>query len=205
MFIEKLTVGDMGSNCYITADKETKDAVIIDPGGSVDDILDCIHKNDLEVKYIVNTHGHIDHIKGNEEIIDRTCAELLIHQKDARFLEDGKLNLSESLVRRSIVSPTADKLLKDDSKIKFGNFSLKVIHTPGHTEGSISLLGENNLFSGDTLFFRGVGRTDFPTGSRGELDKSLAKLSKLDSKIKVYPGHGPSGNLEDVKENNPYI
>ncbi|MGM0501702.1 MAG: MBL fold metallo-hydrolase [Bacillota bacterium] len=205
MLIEKLVVGDMEANCYIVADKETAEAVIIDPGGSSDKIISSIKENDLTIKYVVNTHGHIDHMKANEEIINVTAAQLLIHKEDAAFLKAGNLNLSNFVGGKEVVSPAADRMLEDGSVIKFGNIELKVLHTPGHTAGSICLLGSDVLFSGDTLFFGGVGRTDFPTGSRQDLDKSLRELTKLDHKLKVYPGHGPIGVLTEIKKNNPYI
>lgn len=205
MFIERLVVGNMDANSYIVAAEDTNEALVIDPGGSVEKILNLLKEHDLNVKYIVNTHGHIDHIAANEKLLAETNAQLLIHEADANFLEEPELNLSAFMGAENVISPTADRLLKSGEKINCGEINLEVLHTPGHTKGSICLLGEEVLLSGDTLFARGVGRTDFPTGSRQELNESLSKIMELDLKLRIYPGHGPTATLAEVKENNPYL
>ena len=205
MFIEKLTVGNMESNSYIVADRESAEAIVIDPGGEAKKILEVLTMQDLTLKYVVNTHGHIDHIAANEEILTATNAQLLIHKSEADFLDNADLNLSSFMGTKEVLSPQADKTLDAKAKIEFGEFELKVLYTPGHTKGSICLLGDEVLFSGDTLFAKGVGRTDLPTGSRAELNQSLTKLKELNDKIKVYPGHGPTATLAEIKDNNPYM
>ncbi|MGM0368795.1 MAG: MBL fold metallo-hydrolase [Bacillota bacterium] len=205
MFIEKLVVGEMDANCYILADEDTTEGIVIDPGGSADKIMDVIQKNNLDIKYVVNTHGHIDHIAANKEIIEATTAPLLIHQADANFLKDSELNLSAFLSSSPIDIPSADELLEAGSRISFGQFDLEVLHTPGHTKGSICLVGDNYLFSGDTLFCNGIGRTDLATGSRKNLNQSLIEIARLKQGLTVYPGHGSAATLAEIQEVNPYI
>ncbi|MBM7556284.1 MBL fold metallo-hydrolase [Halanaerobacter jeridensis] len=204
MFIERLIVGNMESNAYIVADEDTTEAIVIDPGGSAEKILKALEEKELDLKLIINTHGHIDHIAANEKILAETNAQLLVHEADANFLTNPELNLS-SFMAEKLISPAADRVLEAGGEINCGEISLEVIHTPGHTKGSICLLGADVLFSGDTLFARGVGRTDLPTGSRSKLNQSLEKIVELDDEIMVYPGHGPSATLAEVKENNPYL
>lgn len=205
MFIERLLVGNMEANSYIVADEDIKEAVVIDPGGSADKILNVLQQNNFTLEYIINTHGHIDHIAANKKISAETGAQLLIHEADADFLQNPELNLSSIMGAQKIISPAADKTLKSGSEIDCGAINLKVLHTPGHTKGSICLLGDNVLFSGDTLFYRGVGRTDLPTGSQQDLKESLTQLVELDDELTIYPGHGPTATLAEVKEINPYI
>ena len=205
MFIERLLVGNMEANSYIVADEDTKEAVVIDPGGSAEKILNVLEQNNLNVKHVINTHGHVDHIAANEKIMAETEAQLLIHEADADFLQEPELNLSSFMGAQNIISPAADKTLQAGSQIDCGAINLEVLHTPGHTKGSICLLGDNLLFSGDTLFSRGVGRTDLPTGSRQQLNQSLTQLLELSAELKIYPGHGPATTLAELKEINPYI
>jgi len=205
MFIEKLVVGDMDANCYILADEDTTEGVVIDPGGSADKIMDAIQNNNLDIKYVVNTHGHIDHIAANKRIMEVTTAPLLIHRADSGFLEDPKLNLSAFVGGPPLELPAADELLEAGSQISFGQFNLEVLHTPGHTRGSICLVGDNCLFSGDTLFTQGIGRTDLATGSRDKLNQSLVEIVKLPENLTVYPGHGSTATLAQIKASNPYI
>ena len=205
MFIEKLTVGNMESNSYIAADEESDEAIVIDPGGSADKILKVLAAEGLTLKYVVNTHGHVDHIAANEKILTAAQAQLLIHRSEASFLTNADLNLSSFMSAEKVISPQADKTLEEGEKVKFGEIELEVLHTPGHTKGSICLIGDGVLFSGDTLFAKGVGRTDLPTGAREKLDQSLTKLKRLNDKLRVYPGHGPTATLAEIKENNPYM
>ena len=205
MFIEKLIVGQMEANSYIAADEDSGAALVIDPGGSAEKILTALENHSLDLRYIVNTHGHIDHIAANEKILAETEAQLLIHKADADFLKNAELNLSSFIGAQDMTFGAADKTLESGAEIECGTVKLQVLHTPGHTTGSICLLGADVLFSGDTLFSTGVGRTDLPTGSREELNKSLAKLKELDDDLTVYPGHGPAATLGEIRENNPYI
>jgi len=207
MFLKKLVVGVLETNCYLISCKKTKQAAVIDPGGEneVDLILDFLQKNNFDLKYIINTHGHIDHIAGNNLLKAKTKALLLIHRLDADMLVDANKNFS-SFMGKEICSPPADKLLEEGDEIVLGRLNLRVIHTPGHTPGGISLISNNIVFTGDTLFAGGIGRTDLPGGSYQDLIKSIKeKLLILgDDKI-IYPGHGPYSTIGEEKRTNPYL
>lgn len=204
MQVERLQVGPMEVNCYVAFGTESKEAVVIDPGADADRILQVIEDKQLTVQSVINTHGHVDHIGANQEVIEATGAELLIHKADAEFLTDPELNFSTQL-GREVISPTADSLLEEGSTVATSDFKLEVIHTPGHTPGGICLQGEEILFTGDTLFAMGIGRSDFPYASREELRNSLDKLMQLTGNLQVYPGHGPLSTLEKVKKKNMYL
>ena len=172
MEIKHLVVGPLLTNCYLVASKS--ELLIIDPGGEKEKILREVATTKAKLKYIVNTHGHPDHIFANEEIRKETGAKILIHRAEKDFIEFK-----------------ADKFLNDGDEIKVGESTLKVLHTPGHTRGGICLLGSDFVFTGDTLFKDGCGRTDLPGGSQEDLEKSLEKLKKiLKPGMTVYPGHG---------------
>ena len=172
MTIKLLVVGPLLTNCYLLIGDD--ELLVIDPGGEPEKILEEINNQKAKLKYIINTHCHPDHTFGNEKIRKETSAPILIHQAERDFIKFK-----------------ADKFLKEGDEIKIGKEKLKVIHTPGHTKGSICLVGESFIFTGDTLFKDGVGRTDLPGGSEKDLEKSLEKLKKiLKSGLIIYPGHG---------------
>lgn len=199
--IKKVVVGALETNCYIFADLDSKEAALIDPGSDGAGIISEVEKYGLNIKCIINTHGHGDHISSNGKFE----APIYIHRLDADFLRDSKLNLSASF-GLAIKSPSADHLLEDGDIIKIGDLELKVLHTPGHTPGSISLLNDGVVFSGDTLFMGGIGRTDFAYGSEDKLISSIKeKLFVLDEETVVYPGHGPSSTIGKEKRENPFI
>jgi len=199
--IKRIVVGALETNCYIFADLGTKEAAIIDPGSDGNGIRREIEKYGLNIKCIINTHGHGDHISSNRKF----KAPIYIHRMDADFLRNAKLNMSASF-GFSIKSPEASRVLEDGDVIEIGGLNLKVMHTPGHTPGSISLLGDGIVFTGDTLFMGGVGRTDFPYGSEEKLIGSIKeKLLALDDKTIVYPGHGPSSTIGKEKRTNGFI
>ncbi len=204
MQVERLQVGSMEVNCYLVFGSESREAVIIDPGADADRILQVVEDKQLAVQSVINTHGHVDHIGANREVIEATGAELVIHKADAGFLTDPELNFSTHL-GQEVTSPQADSLLEEGSVVGTTDFELKVIHTPGHTPGGICLQGEEVLFTGDTLFAMGIGRSDFPYASREELRNSLDKLMQLTGNLQVYPGHGPVSTLEKVKKKNMYL
>ncbi len=205
MFFKAFTVGQMAVNCYLLGCEETKEAVVIDPGGDAQLIMQELDKNDLTLKAIINTHGHIDHIGANDELRAMTQAKLLIHEQDATMLEDPKKNLS-IFIGGAVSQKPADKLLKDKDTVEIGTIKLEVMHTPGHTLGGICLKLGNLLFSGDTLFAEGIGRADFPGGCHETLISSIrTKLMILSGEIKVYPGHGPDTTIGYEKKNNPFL
>jgi hydroxyacylglutathione hydrolase len=207
MFLKRLMVGALETNCYLISCEKTKEAAVIDPGGkeAVDLILNLLQKNNFDLKYIINTHGHIDHIIGNNLLKVKTEALLLIHRLDANMLVDGNKNFS-SFMGKEICSPHADKLLEEGDEIYLGALKLIIIHTPGHTPGGISLVLNNIVFTGDTLFTGGIGRTDLPGGSYQDLQKSIKeKLLILgDDKI-ICPGHGPGSTIGEERKTNPYL
>lgn len=205
MKVEKLVVGEMQANCYLVWDEQSKEAVVIDPGGDPDTIIDAISRNSLKVIHIINTHGHVDHVETNDLIRQKTEATLLIHSADVSLLQDLELNLSQALGRgKNFLPPT--KTLEDKDKLKLNGFELEVLHTPGHTPGSICLYGDKRLFSGDTLFAGGVGRTDLPGGNFRQLKDSLEhKILKLSDGVVVYPGHGPNTTIGKERRDNPFL
>ena len=159
MQIKKLIVGVIETNCYILSNTTTNNCIIIDPGGEFEIIDNFLIQNKLIPKYIINTHGHSDHILANNELKDKYNCAILIHKNDAEMLENSNLNLS-FFSNINFTSYKADKLLTENDIIECNGIKLKVIHTPGHTPGGICLLTNNYLFSGDTLFHNSIGRTD---------------------------------------------
>jgi hydroxyacylglutathione hydrolase len=198
MLVETFTIGMLSANCYVASSQETKEATIIDPGidfsSEAEPILDYIIAKKLNVKFIVNTHGHDDHIKGDAFFQQKFNVPICIHILDEHFIED---------LEKGSFPPNL--LFKDGSLIKVGNESLKVLHTPGHTPGSICLVGEKLVFTGDTLFAGGIGRTDFPGGSMSEMRASLKKLMELPLNLLVYPGHGETSIIVKEKKSNPFL
>ena len=189
MKIKALVVGPIMENCYILYDEQTLEGIIVDPGDEAISILNVVDNLKLHIKYIVNTHGHADHIGANKELGLALKAKLAIHADDACMLTDPHLNLSENgYMGRPIISQPADIILHEGDIISFGNCNLKVIHTPGHTPGGICLVGEGVVMSGDSLFAGSIGRTDFPTGSMTDLISNLkAKILTLDENLTVFP------------------
>lgn len=207
MLIRRLMVGALQTNCYIVGSETTNEAAIIDPGGSADAILSEVEQLGLTVTSIINTHAHVDHIAANAEIQDATKAHLAIHDLDAASLTDPMASLS-FFVGASSTSPTPDQLLKAGDRIQVGTVSLEVLHTPGHTPGSISLWSEAErvVFTGDALFSMGIGRTDFPGGSHETLIRSIReKLFSLPGDTTVYSGHGPETTIQQEKSSNPWL
>lgn len=205
MIIERFAVGIYAANCYVIADENKKECIVVDPGGSPDKIIGHINKNKLKTVAIVLTHGHVDHIAEADVLRKKLGAEILIHKNDSKMLEDSKLNLSNASLYNE-VNFSADKLIKDKEIIKFGDIEALVIHTPGHTRGGITLKIENFLFTGDTLFQDSYGRTDLGGGNLNALhDSIIHKLFKLDGELNVLPGHGGPSSIGYEKQYNPMI
>ncbi|UMZ73245.1 MBL fold metallo-hydrolase [Natranaerofaba carboxydovora] len=205
MIIKRIMAGPLGANCYVIGCEETKEGAIIDPGGRDKEIIDQVEKEGLEIKWVINTHAHSDHIAGNEYVLDHTGAKLVIHEDDEKFLMSPNLNLS-SFTGDHIEGPEPDRKVVDGDVIEFGNISLKVLHTPGHSPGCICLLKDDVLFSGDTIFREGIGRPDLPGGNQNTLLNSIKTvLDKLDDDTVIYPGHGEATSVKHEKKNNPFL
>lgn len=205
MIIKDLVVGPLMANCFIFGCKKTREAVVIDPGGDADRILLSLADSELEVKYIINTHGHFDHVCGNGKMKDATGADILIHPLDAPML--GMLSSNAAVFGISVEnSPPCDQTIEEGETISFGNISLKVIHTPGHTPGGISLYTDGIVFVGDTLFAGSIGRTDFPGGDFDTLISSIkTKLFDMEDDMRVLSGHGPETSIGSEKRFNPFV
>lgn len=205
MIVKVLVLGPIGANCVILGCEDTKEAVVIDPGDEGDKILNELTANKLTLKCIINTHGHFDHVGANKRLKEVTGADIYIHPGDAPMLEHLE-EMAVSFGMRMENSPPADKLVNEGDEIKFGNHSLKVIHTPGHSPGGISLLTGELLIAGDTLFYGSIGRTDLPGGDYSTLIASIKnKLFPLGDQVKVITGHGPATTIENEKRFNPFL
>jgi glyoxylase-like metal-dependent hydrolase (beta-lactamase superfamily II) len=205
MHIENAVVTDFETNCYLVGCEETKDAMIIDPGGDFDAIKKMIDDSGYNIKYIVCTHGHNDHILAVKKLKDYTNALVMIHDRDKKALQNS-LYSGAVMFGREQEECGEDRVLFDGDKFDVGNIAFTVIHTPGHTKGGICLYTPGHLFSGDTLFFATVGRTDFPLSSFEEISSSvLNKLYKLPDDTIVYPGHGRRTTIGFEKKNNCFI
>jgi glyoxylase-like metal-dependent hydrolase (beta-lactamase superfamily II) len=201
--------GLVDTNCYIVSCPETGKAAVIDPGAfkqaEIEAILDIVRRHQLKPECIINTHGHADHIAGNGELQRRTGAPVMIHTYDSIMLTSSQQNGS-LLLDVDITSPKPARLLSDGDTIQVGSVPFKVLHTPGHTQGSICLYTGEVLFSGDTLFAGSVGRTDLPGGSERDIIHSIKeKLMILPDETLVRPGHGPRTTIGREKEENPFI
>lgn len=207
MIFEEIAVGPLSVNCFVLGCESSKDGIVIDPGGDVELIELAVRKHGLKIRTIINTHGHFDHIGGNCRAIKTFGARLLIHQSDAYLL--GKVAEVAGMYGMSGEnSPEPDGFLYDDMDIVFGNYAIKVLHTPGHTQGGCCLYikGEDTVITGDTLFADSIGRTDLPGGSHGQLlDSIRTKLFTLPDNVTAYPGHGPCTTIGHEKNCNPYF
>lgn len=206
MHLEVLEVGPAAANCYLVICQETGQAAVIDPGGEPERILAAIEKRGANVQYIINTHGHADHIAANAAVKEATGAPILIHTGDAPYLTDTRKSLLLYLGQDK-AGPPADRLLREGDIITVGKgVTLEVLHTPGHTPGGICLKGDGFVFTGDTLFAGSIGRTDFPGGSFSTLINSIRdKLLALEDSIRVYPGHGPETTIGVERATNPFL
>ncbi len=204
MVVEQVMVTHMAVFCYICIDEASDEAVLIDPAGDFNKIFNVVDRRRAKIKYIINTHGHFDHTSGNDYCIKKTGAQLLIHEKDAVKLKQ----ISNRILSRTMggkKSPEPVSLLKNNDEIRFGKTSLRVIHTPGHSAGSICLYRKGNIFTGDTLFTEGMGRTDLGDGSYKEIMHSITgKILTLPEDTIIWPGHNygrfPKSTVKEQKK-----
>jgi hydroxyacylglutathione hydrolase len=208
VIIRQIEVGNFSIFSYLIGDEEAGECLFIDPSDDHDLLLKEAGSHGLTVKYIVNTHSHIDHTMGNREMVQRTGAKVVIHEADAAGMLDTSRDILEMF--GATPPPSADILVSDGSLIQAGSVALQVIHTPGHTPGGMCLYAEGMVFTGDTLFVGSVGRTDFPGGSYSELERSIrTRLYSLPGDTVVYPGHNygmtPTSTIQHERRSNAVI
>ena len=195
MIFEQIPVGQMQNFSYLIGDEDSKEAAIVDPGWEVDKIINTASRHDLGIKFILITHSHYDHVDGVKEMVNATDASVYVHEQD-----------KDEVISRGIkeIEP-----LKDGAEINIGKIKVKVLHTPGHSPGSVCYLLDNKMITGDMLFVEGIGRIDLPGGDIGAMFNSLQRLKELDEKIEIYPGHDygsrKSSTIAYEKKNNPYM
>jgi hydroxyacylglutathione hydrolase len=203
LIVRRVVVGGWRANCYIVGSEKTQQGLIIDPGDEEHKILSAVRETGLEIKFLVATHGHIDHIGSIAEIRKAIGAPVLIHKSDASALQgDGRFFWAETFG-----PPThADRLLQEGDSIDVADLHFTVINTPGHTYGGICLYGHGVVFTGDTLFHNGIGSSPIGTGTRAELiDSIIDKLMVLPLETVIYPGHGHQTTVEAERKSNPYV
>jgi glyoxylase-like metal-dependent hydrolase (beta-lactamase superfamily II) len=205
MKYELVIVGALDTNCYLVYCEETRACAIVDPGADPEKIISTVADLELKPVIVLNTHGHVDHIGANSDIVQKYRIPLAMHAADTGMLQvSDYIELSLLLGARN--SPPPDRLLAEGDEIAVGRISLRVIHIPGHTPGSIGFVAGGVLFSGDTLFCGGVGRTDLPGGSWKDLEQSIReKILTLPEETVVLPGHGPWTTVEQERNSNPFL
>ena len=197
-----------GSNCWLICDGDSGEYAIVDPSAPVEIVMAFLQKRGLEygkMKYVLLTHGHFDHILAADDVRDISHAPLAVHSADAQCLTDSMKNEYKYFFRKELVMRPAEIILKDSDQLYIGNNKIKVMHTPGHTPGSVCFITDDSIYSGDTLFDMSVGRTDLEGGDPAELQNSLRRLAALDGDYTLYPGHGSVSTLEKQRLLNPYL
>jgi len=209
MVVKQYEVGNFAVFCYLIGDEETQEGLFIDPADDAKSLLSGAKSQGLnKIKYIVNTHSHVDHIMGNAEMVKKTGAKLVIHEEDAPGLSQTPSYLLEMF--GATPSPPADITVREGDVIQVGSVKLKVLHTPGHSPGGMSLYMDGMVFTGDTLFVGSVGRTDFPGSSWDVLEASIRKkLYVLPGETVVFPGHNygstPTSTIQYERRHNPFV
>ena len=192
--IETLPLGAYQTNCYIAWDEESDDCIVIDPGYEPQRVLTQAQALGKHIAAILLTHGHFDHVGGVREIAEKTGCPVYLHENELSQPEEmtaGPLYYTHTYGEGDV--------------LQLAGLTIRVLHTPGHTEGSVCLMVEDTLFSGDTLFMDSIGRTDFPGGSFSQMQKSLRRLAAMDGDCRVLPGHGPETTLDTERKYNPYL
>lgn len=205
MKIIRIPAGIYAANCYIIYSESTRDGIVVDPGGDVDEILISIRENKLNIKYIILTHGHADHIGGLVDLRESLSASVMIHEEDRELLVNGNKNLS-SMMAMGTIEIEPDVLLEDGDIIEFGDEKVEIIHTPGHTQGGICIKIGDNIITGDTLFAGSIGRTDLLGGDYETIIKSIKdKLLIYSDDVKIFPGHGVPSTIGRERVSNPFL
>jgi len=205
MILERIIVGPLEVNCYLIGCSQGGEIAIVDPGADPREIIDRINSQQYKPLYIINTHCHIDHTGANAEVKTRYDIPILIHRDDAPFLTEPQ-DTSLQAILSAKPSPPADSLLTEGDLINIGSLTLEVIHTPGHSPGGICLKFAEGILTGDTLFYRGIGRADLPGGSYPQLIESVKnKLFALEKSLPIYPGHGPFSSIGEEMGDNPFF
>lgn len=204
MLIKRIPAGVYAANCYILMDEITKECAVIDPGGDADDIESYLNKIEAKVKYILLTHGHVDHTGAVGYIKEKYNTSAHINIEDGKIIAESGFMFGPLNYKCENVNLIMD--VNEDTKYVIGNIKIEVIETPGHTPGGVCYKAEKNLFTGDTLFLRSIGRTDLSGGNYDTLIDSIKnKLLVLDGDIIVFPGHGPQSNIGYEREHNPFL
>lgn len=205
MKIKTAPLGNMGANFYMVTCEETNELFVVDPGACAHTASELIKESGATLKYIILTHAHADHIGALDEIKNEYDVPVVICTHEAEALSSDEYNLCSVF---GIPSPKTkpDICVNDGDTLPFGNAEIKFLHTPGHTKGSMCILFDNCLISGDTLFYGSIGRTDFPGGSFKEIEKSIVeKIYSLDGNTVIYPGHGNPTSVKFEMKNNPFV
>lgn len=205
MILKQFVLGSIENNNYLLVDEETKEAVLIDCTKKSAEIEDALKEYNAKLKYILLTHGHFDHVLGVNYFRDKYKCKAFIHKEDKIMLD----NMEKFALNFGIPEAKAqnvDGFISEEDIVKFGKYEIRVIFTPGHTKGGVCYLVEDKIFTGDTLFFESVGRTDLPGGNFNQLKSNIQeKLFTLNEKIEVYPGHGPKSTIGYEKIHNQFL
>lgn len=205
LLVHQLSVGPLQVNCFVVACQRTREAMVIDPGEDGPRILQLAESSGYQVKKIVNTHGHFDHIGANQPVKEATGAVLMMHEADLPLLQNAR-NHAQAYGLTVSPSPDPDKFLNEGDVFSVGEQSFSIFHVPGHSPGSICLLSDGHLFVGDVLFAGSVGRTDLPGGDFDALIEGVReKLFRLPAETIVHPGHGPDTTIGREKQTNPFV